>query len=82
MSDFTLPDHLKQELDFSRADNSPKKLEAEFKFDNFTTKPPIIAQAAEPAGNIKFNLKYLNTVLGILRVILIVRHFGAILKIV
>jgi hypothetical protein len=73
MSSFALPDHLKQDLDFSRPETNQYKMKAEFEFDNYNqTKPQVISQAAKPVELLKLKITYLNTVCGVLRIILIV----------
>ena len=61
---------LKQDLEFSRPDNN-QRMKAEFEFDNYNTKPTVITQAAILVEKIELKKKHLNTVCGVLRVILI-----------
>lgn len=57
---------IKREIEFSRPESNPK-LQAEFKFDS-----PIPVQVAQPVERIQFRKKYFNTILGILRILIIV----------
>ena len=69
------PEYVKKEIEFTRPESAPKFIH-EFNFDTIVSKPPVtVAQTAKPVEKIEFKLKYLNTVPGVLRVLLIVSFF-------
>ena len=57
---------VKREIEFSRAEPG-LKFQNEFNFD-----PPVSVQVAKPAERVQLKLKYFNTILGMLRFLIIV----------
>lgn len=51
------------------------QIKSEYKFDTSEYNPHGVKQLAAPLEKIKLNKMYLNTVLGILRIVIIVIHF-------
>ena len=48
------------------------QIKSEYQFDSLEYKPHIVKQTAVPLEKIRLNKRYLNTILGILRIIIIV----------
>ncbi len=77
MPEFTIPVQLKQDLDTNYKVETQNRIVAEYEFDNQKqAKPMTIYQLAEPVEKIQLKINYLNTVCGLLRIIIIVNLFS------